>query len=477
MKLQFPASKLRWRFMLSHLSIAVISIAVAAGFTRSRLQTAFVRHVQEDSIAQAQLLADEIAQGNSPLSRPHELDALTRRWAAITHGHWTVSDSNCRVLGDSGEVSGELRSLFPSSKAPALSGKVGVCIRSQMKVVGKAALLAVPIRRGGDIVGVVRATVPLRDIDRKARAMQDALVVAAAIMLAFATLASLYWAKRLSDPLREMEALARQVASGRWGAKVPVRGSDEIASLAASLNHMAAELRDQFERIQRFARRQQELVADVSHELRTPVATIVAAAETLQAAAAEDPEGTAKFIETVEVEARRLSRLVEDLLRLARLDAGTPLQREEVSLREVVEGAVAATAATRASRDLTLTAQVPEVQLSADRDALVCALTNLLTNATRHTPDGGRIEIAAHLEPGHVDLTVSDTGEGIAPEHLPCIFERFYRADASRTSHSGGAGLGLALVSQIVQAHGGTVSAASTPGEGTTITLRLPCSS
>jgi two-component system, OmpR family, phosphate regulon sensor histidine kinase PhoR len=219
-----------------------------------------------------------------------------------------------------------------------------------------------------------------------------------------------------------------------------------------------------------------DFVANVSHELKTPLTSIAGYAETL-AAEERDEAQARKFAETILSNARRMQRLVDDLLDLSRIESGgwQPARRV-VDVAALAQDAWTPFGDRARERDVRFTLEIaPEVETAvADPDALRQILTNLFDNALRHTPAGGEIAVQAGGAPDGVMIAVADTGSGIAPQHLPRIFERFYRADASRSRAQGGTGLGLAIVKHLVEAHGGRVAAESALGRGTTIRLFFP---
>jgi len=220
-----------------------------------------------------------------------------------------------------------------------------------------------------------------------------------------------------------------------------------------------------------------DFVANVSHELRTPLAALKASLETLRQGAEADPQAREAFLEGALREAERLERLVNELLELSRLESGAGLSlREEVDIGQVVRAAVdrALPQAQQAGLHLEMALEVPLPLLRADPERLERALVNLLDNAIKFTPRGGKVAVSARPAEGGLLLTVQDTGPGIPPQELPRIFERFYRGALGRRLP--GAGLGLAIVKHIVEAHGGRVWAESTPGHGSTFHLFLPAS-
>ena len=273
-------------------------------------------------------------------------------------------------------------------------------------------------------------------------------------------------ARRLVRPIHALTTAARRMAAGDRAARVPVRGNDEVTRLAAAFNTMADALDDH-------DRQRTALVGDVAHELRTPLANLRCHLEAAQDGVIPlDPGLVRSLVE----ENTLLERLVADLQDLALADAGRlALHPEERDATDLAEQAVAAhrARAEASGVDLRVDAPLPVV-VHADPMRLRQALGNLVSNAVRHTPAGGTVTVAVRGTADAVVLTVADTGDGIAAEHLPHLFERLYRADPSRSRATGGSGLGLAITRHLVEAHGGSVAVTSAPGAGSTFTIRLP---
>jgi two-component system phosphate regulon sensor histidine kinase PhoR len=235
-----------------------------------------------------------------------------------------------------------------------------------------------------------------------------------------------------------------------------------------------AVLRDVTE-LRRLERARRELTANVSHELRTPLTSIKGFAETLLAGAMRDERTCRHFLEIIDQEANRLVKLVDDLLDLSRLESKRlGLELGQVRVGDVVAEAVTKMRQLAGGRALELRPAPGDVTVLADRDRLAQVMTNLLDNAIKFTPDGGRIAVGWRTLNGEVEVTVADNGPGISPADLPHIFERFYKADRARAATAGGTGLGLAITKHIVEAHGGRIRVASAPGEGTTFAFTLP---
>jgi two-component system, OmpR family, phosphate regulon sensor histidine kinase PhoR len=211
------------------------------------------------------------------------------------------------------------------------------------------------------------------------------------------------------------------------------------------------------------------------HELRTPVAAIVGVAETLVGGAAEDPKARASFIDILLRHANRLSRLTSDLLDIARLEAGYRPRVEPVALAPLAQSVVTALGSRAAEKKLALEVAVPgELSVAGERPAVEQILTNLVDNAIKYTPEGGTVRISAEARDKTVQIVVADTGAGIPEEHLPRLFERFYRVDDARSREAGGTGLGLAIVKHLAMANGGDVKVESQLGRGTRFLVSLP---
>ncbi len=236
-------------------------------------------------------------------------------------------------------------------------------------------------------------------------------------------------------------------------------------------------LRDVTE-VRRLEAVRRDFVANVSHELKTPLTSIVGYAETLAAEAAEGGgTDTGRFAQTILDNARRMQRLVDDLLDLSRIESGGWQPHPAVvDVAAAARDAFAPFADRAAGAGVTFETTVPPeaTHVVVDPEALREIFTNLFDNSLRHTPGGGRLRVTAELADGGITVAVGDTGSGIPGEHLPRIFERFYRVDPGRSRAQGGTGLGLAIVKHLVEAHGGRVTAESTLGRGTTIRSTFP---
>jgi two-component system OmpR family sensor kinase len=322
----------------------------------------------------------------------------------------------------------------------------------------------------------VVAALPLDDVDdavRRLVAVELAAVLAVLAVLGLVT----WWVVRLGiRPLRQMAATAGAIAGGDLSHRVvETAPGTEAGDLGVALNAMLGRIEDAFDERTASEARLRRFIADASHELRTPVTTIRGYAELYRTGALGKKGELDEAMRRTEQEAVRMGTLVEDLLHLARLDQGRPLERAPVDLAAVAADAVLdaqAVAPERVIRMIAASAPDPLVVLG-DEGRLRQVTANLVGNALVHAP-GARVDVRVARDDGQAVLEVIDDGPGMAPEDAAKAFDRFYRADASRQRHSGGTGLGLAIVEATVRALGGTVAIDTAPGEGTTVRVELP---
>jgi len=280
----------------------------------------------------------------------------------------------------------------------------------------------------------------------------------------------------VTDRMYLLKQAAENLARGNLETRVPVTGRDEVAVLAESFNQMAAQLQVADEKQRELERLRTDLIAWVSHDLQTPLASMRAILEALYDDVVEDPETIKRYLNIAQRDVRSLSALIDDLFQMAQLDTGgIPLDRANSSLVDLISDTLESFSelAIRQGVMLEGSVELGVDPVLMDTQRIGRVLNNLIGNALRHTPTGGQVEVQVQRTGQGVEVSVCDSGEGIRPEDLPHIFERFYRGEKSRSRATGGAGLGLAISRGIVQAHGGEISVASQPGN-TRFTFILP---
>jgi signal transduction histidine kinase len=308
------------------------------------------------------------------------------------------------------------------------------------------------------------------------------------LLLAFAAVISLAFAYAvagvLTSQIGNLSAAARRLSAGDFNARAMAHGSDEIGQLATAFDDMAEQLQDAFARERALEAGRRELISAVSHDLRTPLATTRAMVEALADEVVTDRADVQRYLSLILHDIQHLSRLIDDLFELSQIDSGAlKLRCVPVDVAQLVSETVAAYQAPAAENDVHLeeavASSIEPARIEGDPDRLQRVLRNLLDNALRHTPAGGTIQVQAASADGQVQVSVSDSGPGVAEADLERIFDRFYRGELSRrrdetSAATSGAGLGLAIARGLVQAHQGRIWAEPSPLGGVSVQIRLP---
>jgi histidine kinase len=299
-------------------------------------------------------------------------------------------------------------------------------------------------------------------------AVTEALLVSTTAALVSAIIVSLFVSRRVVTPIRQMMQASQRIAAGRYQERVDVASEDELGQLAHSFNQMAATL-EQTEAMRR------DLIANVAHELRTPLASIKGYMEgMIDGVLPTQPE----TFQQIYHEADRLQRLVNDLQELSRVEAGAfKLERRPLAIADLIQQTAAHLRAQFEEKEVTLQLNLPDnlPQVLADKDRISQVLLNLMGNALQYTPPGGSVTVTTKVENPELLVSIGDTGIGVSAEHLPHIFNRFYRVDKSRSRAGGGSGIGLTIAKHLIEAHGGHIWAASEgEGRGSIFTFSLP---
>jgi two-component system OmpR family sensor kinase len=322
----------------------------------------------------------------------------------------------------------------------------------------------------------VLLAIPMNDVNATLeQLLQLEVLISLGVVAATAVLALIIIRIGLR-PLQRMAGVAQDIAAGDLTRRVePATKDTEIGRLGIALNGMLSQIEAAFGERTRSEQRLRRFIADASHELRTPLTSVRGYAEMLRRGAQESPEDASIARRRIEEESVRMSLMVDDMLVLARLGQGRPLEQAPVDLQSIARDAVADAHAVAPHRSITLDASAPVV-VTGDDIRLRQAVGNLIRNALVHTPSESSIEVALETHDGLATMSVVDHGPGLKPDDAGRVFEPFYRADPSRSRDSGGAGLGLSIVAAVVDAHGGSVKVSETPGGGATFEVELPIS-
>jgi len=303
----------------------------------------------------------------------------------------------------------------------------------------------------------------------------------AIVLLVFAggmaTILGYFLSSTVTERIHLLKEAAEKLAQGNLQTRVPVDGRDEVAALSSTFNQMAEQLQAADRKQREVENLRRDLVAWASHDLQTPLTSMRAVLEALSDGVVDEPEMVKRYLATAQRDVMSLSALIDDLFQMSQLDAGGfPLQRAPASLSDLVSDTLESFSQLAKQQEITLEGQVESDvdPVLMDTQAIGRVLNNLISNALRHTPARGRVSVWVRRTTQGLEVTVSDTGEGIRAQDIPHIFERFYRGEKSRNRGTGGAGLGLAIARGIVHAHGGDIQVESQAGKGTQFTFHLP---
>ena len=462
-RLRDLVSSLQFRLVAGFALTIVLTLAGAGFFVSLSTEMQVERFETDQAVAQAGRVSEFISNYSIENPDPAEpgagLQSVVRQAADISGLHITTFDAQGKVVADSN----------PPYISDAMEGEYGPNEAGSFPLLSGGAVVGSVTASGGSgpEPGTERFAVSEPDVSRIARHVDRYLLWAGIGVALLGT--SLVWilARRALAPVQRLEATARQLGRGDLSQRADVAGPTEIRQLAHSFNSMAAELEEA-------ESRRRSLTADIAHELRTPTSNIRGYMEAIEDGVFRP---TPETIDTIHEQALLLSRLVEDLRLLAQVDGGElRLRRTRTRLEELAQSCVDALRPRAEAKGVALSVDVaeslPELDLDATRIAQ--AVGDLLDNAVTHTPEGGGITVSVQTGVDAVEVRVADTGPGIAPDDLPRVFDRFYRADASRSRSTGGTGLGLTIARRLVEAHGGSIEAESVVGQGSRFIIRLP---
>jgi len=456
-----------WTYYRGALVVLIAALAVAVWLSAERLHGFLFDQLRQSLEQQARIIADGIqAHPGIPgegSCRVRDLDPRTRI---------TIIDARGRVLCDS---KADWRRMENHANRPEMHAALGGAVGSSSRLSGtlneELLYVAVPVMRADSVAFAVRTAVSLAAIDATITRLYETVFFAGLVFVAIVVVLGIYLYRKVNPPLKDIARGARHFASGHFSTRLPDYEVREIDELARTMNRMA----DQLERMETF---RSDFVANVSHELRTPVTSIRGFVETLLDGARDNPEDLDRFLKIIARQSQRLSAIIEDLLTLSRLESepvGQILQFDDCLLRELLNSVRELTQPHAEDKGIRLQLSCPqELKVRVDRALLIQALINLVENAIKYSPGGTRIRLGATAVRGRIRIDVSDEGPGIAPEHLPRLFERFYRVDKARSRELGGTGLGLAIVKHVAGAHEGSVSVTSEVGRGSTFCIEIP---
>jgi two-component system OmpR family sensor kinase len=470
---------LRARLLACLLALAAVGLLAAGAVTYAEQRSFLLQRVDQQAARavlplSARLDAKGYKPAGGPRLGPDEADHRPRGPANVDLPPGTYGQ---RRLA-SGKILGNTRFDYygePPLPPPVIPAKLPlgkpITVASKNDDGLRYRVLA---QRDMDDTGITIAAIPMRDVDQTLHSLLlvEAIVVGG-VLLALAA-AALFVVRLGLRPLDRMASTAGEIAAGRLSTRVtPATSRTEVGRLGLALNGMLARLEHAFAERQASENRLRRFLADASHELRTPLSSIRGYAEVFRMGAAAEPAAVETSMKRIEEEAKRMGVLVEDLLALARLDELREPIREPVDVRALAADAVEDTRVTAPDRPIELVADGAAI-VSGDAHQLHQVLANLMRNALVHTPPGSPIEVSVAADGDDVRVEVRDHGPGLPPGDPKLLFGRFWRAEAGRTRGKAGAGLGLAIVAEIVDTHGGSVEAVTADDGGARFVVRLP---
>ena len=450
---------LNWKLSGALLLIVAISVGLTAWLMNLRTTSEFQQYLLSGNMMYNRTLADSLG----------DLYLEEQSWDAVQDSLDTMSPSPSQrvvVADNKGIIVGDSTGEWLGRQAAEIGLSGGTAISVSGQNAGTLYLLTTAAGGRGRMGGRTVSTVVTAE-DDFLDSFRNSLWIVTLITAAVALVVGLVLTRQITRPVRALIAGVRRLAKGELDYRVEVRSHDEIGELADSFNSMATNL-------EKIEQSRQQLTADITHELRTPLTIIEGTVDgIIDGVFTADSE----HLHTIKEQTGTLTNLIGDLRDISLAESGQlKLKRTQTNISELVNRVVSSHQVHLREKGISLELQdsSSKSELYIDPLRMEQVLTNLLTNAIRHTPSGGTISVSVSERADSLELSVADTGEGIAPEDLPHVFERFYRSGDSRTRREGGTGLGLAIVKQMVEIHGGTVGAKSTPGQGSTFTFSLP---
>lgn len=582
--------KISCKLFFTYIIIIIICVTFTGILAIISLRNFYINHLSSNLKSNATLVAN-ILEDDLSTNNLSQIKLKTKDLGKELETRITIIDINGIVLGDSEKDPAlmENHADRPEIKE-ALQGKIGKSIRYSSTLEIDMLYIAIPIIKNGQILGVVRLSLPLTDVNRGIVNLRKIIILATLIALAIASITSLIISLTITRPLQEMTKVSQKISKVDFSKKLKICRQDEIGQLANSLNLMSEELENKIRiisedkdkmkvvlssviegiiaidkegriilfnnalknmtdyssdrvlgkfhweiirnnqlnellkealqkgqpltqeitifspqekifrasanplteknevwgavvvlnditEIKKLEKMRSEFVANVSHELRTPLTSIQGFVETLKDGAINDPGKAQYFLAIIEKQSNRLNNLIEDILQLSKIESQEIIMNlQSINLRDLIDKAISEFKKKIEQKNhkikINISPQLPLIK--TDPEQIEVVFRNLLDNAIKYTPNGGEIYISAFEKAENIYIEVADNGIGISAEHLPRIFERFYRVDKDRSRKLGGTGLGLAIVKHIVQAHGGTIGVESKPGKGSKFFFTLP---
>jgi two-component system phosphate regulon sensor histidine kinase PhoR len=476
--------RLQSKITLTYLLLTAVVVAAVGVLSSAKMESYFEEHLVTDLGNRAQVIQYLLRQEEP--SSDEDTDARVKELARVGNLRITFIDSTGRVLTDSDVPRTEINSVENHISRPeiqqALSNGVGTNTRHSATVGRDFLYLAQRVDAStatGRLshVRFIRLSVHLEDIQKFVNDIRWSIFAVGCIVLLLVVVVSVVVSRRVARPMVAIARGVEEIRAGNLDTRIEIISNDEVGQVARAVNEMVGQLKTDITQLKKLERVRSEFLGNVSHELRTPIFSLQGFLETLIDGAVDDPNVNRDFLQKAYNHASRLNTLLGDLITISQIESGEmKMSFRYFPLAEFLNAVVRdfhPLAERNRVRLTLLSGPSTDADVLGDKERLSVALGNLIENAIKYNKPGGDVTLSFEREDGMVRIVVSDTGVGVAREHLPRIFERFYRVDKDRSRDVGGTGLGLAIVKHIVEAHGGSIHVESEVGKGSTFSFTL----
>ncbi len=479
--------RIQTRITATYLLLAGLLVASLGVFLSTRMESYFKERIIDELSHQADLVLYILK--NDTTGSLRQIDSQVKLIKGFENVRITLIDEQGNVLADSDvpltDISGVQNHLERSEIQQAQRSGIGYDIRHSATVGHDYLYMAkfvgeLPPNAIFHTLRYLRLSVPLEDYQAQINYIRSTIILIGLGTLLLTVIVSIAISRFITKPMVRIARGVEQIRSGDLNARIPVSSNDEIGLTAKAINELVDKLKDDIVQLKKLELVRSQFLGNVSHELRTPIFAVQGYLETLLAGAIDDPTVNRAFIEKAQSNLGRLNSLLEDLINISQIESGEmKMSFRFFRVNQFLESIAKDFHALARGREVTVRLSLktmPEDEAFGDRERLRQALNNLISNAINYNIAGGEVIVLASRTDHGIDIEVRDTGVGISSEHLPRIFERFYRVDSDRSRALGGTGLGLAIVKHIIEAHGSRVAVESTVGKGSTFSFSLKSS-
>ena len=463
---------MRFTVIITYLAVIIVTLVLMCIYVIGLLTDNLYNNEKVDMFAKANIIAMTISDQWAEDAKLSELrfGDVVERSLAGTSIRGVVTNTAYTVLYDTNKESVMVGKAFMRDVIKkGIDGEQAEAIRSENGM--KLLTVAVPVEKNGAVIGGVYLAKTVNGIDDTIRVISTSLTMFSAMIVILIGLLSFGLSLIITRPLAEFTYAAREISKGNFNYRLKVKGTNEMAQMAATLNYMCDELSLLEEKRRKF-------VSDASHELKTPMAGVKLICDSLVQTPDADPETIREFLGDVSEEVDRLTRIVDRLLVLTKLDSGNvALKLGEADIKALLDNVTRKLRSVAAAKGIRLERLYSDAEIGPvvmDYDKIYEAVYNITENAVKYTPDGGRVSVDLQERDGYAVIRVEDTGAGIPEEERERVFERFYRLDDSRSRETGGTGLGLAISKEAVAMHGGRIEISDGADGGSVFIIILP---